>query len=298
MDPRTAGRRGFARVAHAAVLAAALVLPAMARAQAPYDSPQAAAQALVDALASYDDEALARVLGRGYARVLPPAASDDRLRFLEAWARGHDIVARGGDRALLGVGGQGWTLPIPIVRSSAGWHFDLPGAREEMRIRRIGRNELAVMQVLQAYVDAQQEYRERAPDGVAAYAQRAVSHPGRHDGLYWPTAPGEPPSPLGPALAQARAGQPYHGYRYRLLMAQGPHAPGGARSYLHGGRLSEGHALLAWPAKYGDTGVMSFLVNQQGRVHQRDLGPRTDAAARALTAYDPGPGWEPLDAGQ
>ena len=144
-----------------------------------------------------------------------------------------------------------------------------------MRIRRIGRNELAAIQVALAYTDAQDEYHARDwnGDGVLQYAQRALSSPGKRDGLYWASLPGEPESPLGAAFADARAGEPYHGYRYRMLTAQGKDAPGGARSYIKNGRMTDGYALIAWPAKYNDTGVMTFIVNQDGVVYQKNLGP-------------------------
>jgi hypothetical protein len=163
-----------------------------------------------------------------------------------------------------------------------------------MRIRRIGRNELAAIQVVLAYTDAQDEYHQRDwnGDGVREYARRALSTPGKHDGLYWASLPGEPESPLGPEFADAKPGQPYHGYLYRILTAQGKDAPGGAKSYVRDGRMTEGYALIAWPAKYADSGVMTFIVNRDGIVYQKNLGPGTDSAARAIPAYNPDPSWE------
>jgi hypothetical protein len=218
---------------------------------------------------------------------------EDVLRFLQAWSRSHAIVPDGADRARLGVGGDGWTLPIPIVKTAAGWRFDTRQTPQELRIRRIGRNELAAIQVVLAYTDAQAEYRARDwdGDGVKSYAMRALSSPGKRDGLYWAAGPGEPESPLGPAFADAQRGKPYHGYFYRILTAQGKDAPGGARSYLQGGRLTEGFAMIAWPAKYADTGVMTFIVNQDGVVHQKNLGAATGAVARRITAYNPDGSW-------
>ena len=169
-----------------------------------------------------------------------------------------------------------------------------------MRIRRIGRNELAAIQVALAYTDAQEEYRARDwdGDGVKEYAKRGLSSPGKHDGLYWASLPGEPESPLGAEFADAKPGQPYHGYLYRILTAQGKDAPGGARSYIRNGHMTEGYALVAWPAKYDDTGVMTFIVNQDGVVYQKNLGPNTDAAARAIGAYNPDASWTKVAPGK
>ena len=196
----------------------------------------------------------------------------------------------GNDKAFLGAGNNGWTLPIPIVKTAAGWRFDTKAAPEEMRIRRIGRNELAAIQVALAYTDAQKEYhaerleRRRRP---ASTRRARLSTPGKHDGLYWASLPGEPESPLGAEFADAKVGQPYHGYLYKILTAQGANAPGGARSYVKNGRMTEGYALVAWPAKYDDTGVMTFIVNQDGIVYQKNLGPNTDAGARAIEDVRP-----------
>ena len=202
-------------------------------------------------------------------------------------------AAPASDKAFLGVGKHGWTLPIPIVKTASGWRFDTKAAPEEMRIRRIGRNELNVIQVALAYTDAQKEYRLRDwdGDGVLQYATRGLSTPGKHDGLYWASLPGEPESPLGAEFADAKPGQPYHGYLYKILKAQGKDAPGGARSYIKNGHMTEGYALVAWPARYDDTGVMTFIVNQDGVVYQKDLGPNTDAAARATNVYNPDATW-------
>jgi hypothetical protein len=203
-------------------------------------------------------------------------------------------VVASGDKAVVEVGRNGWTMPIPLVRTAAGWKFDTHAAPEEMRVRRIGRNELSAMQVALAYVDAQREYASRDwnGDGVKSYAMHGLSSPGKRDGLYWASLPGQPESPLGPAFADAKPNQPYHGYAYRILTAQGKSAPGGAKSYVRNGRMTEGFALVAWPAKYGDTGVMSFIVNQDGVVYEKDLGPNTAAVAAGLKAFDPDPTWQ------
>ena len=284
-----------------AAVAASLALAPSSYAQNAYPTPEAAAEALVDGIARNDRDAIKAVAGSDFERYLPSSKTDpeDVTSFLEAWARGHAIVRVGNDKAFLGVGKNGWTLPVPIVKTSAGWRFDAKGAPEEMRIRRIGRNELAAIQVALAYTDAQKEYHQydRNGDGVREYATRPLSTPGKHDGLYWASFPGEPESPLGAEFADAAVGQPFHGYRYRILTAQGANAPGGAKSYLENGRMTRGFALVAWPAKFGDTGVMTFIVNQDGIVYQKSLGPNTDAAARAMMTYDPDASWQKASPG-
>ena len=180
------------------------------------------------------------------------------------------------------------------MKTAAGWRFDTKAAPDEMRIRRIGRNELAAIQVALAYTDAQKEYHARDwnGDGVLQYAMRGLSSPGKRDGLYWASLPGEPESPLGAEFADAKPGQPYHGYVYKILTAQGKDAPGGAKSYVKNGRMTEGYALSGVAGeRYADTGVMTFIVNQDGVVYQKNLGPGTDAAARAINAYNPDASW-------
>jgi hypothetical protein len=286
----------FKQILRIAAVAASLALASSAMAQKAFPTPEAAAEALVDGIARHDADAIKAVAGSDYSKYIPSSSTDPRdiTDFLAAWARGHSIVPAGNDKAFLGVGKNGWTLPIPIVKTAAGWHFDTKGAPEEMRIRRIGRNELAAIQVALAYTDAQREYQQTDWDGngVREYAMRGLSTPGKHDGLYWASLTGEPESPLGAEFADARVGQPYHGYVYKILTAQGANAPGGAKSYLKNGRMTEGYALVAWPAKFDDTGVMTFIVNQDGIVYQKSLGPNTDAVARAMKTYDPDASWQ------
>ncbi len=278
-----------------ALMAGALAIAPAAVAQALYATPVAASQALVDGIARSDDAQLKTVLGADYKRYIPDSTNSyaDRLAFLESWSRANRIIDTGTGKAMLEVGTNGWTLPIPLVQSASGWRFDTRAAPAEMRTRRIGRNELAAIQVALAYTDAQEEYFAKDPDGKATkhFARRALSSPGKRDGLYWASLPGETQSPLGPDFADAKPGMAYHGYLYRLLTAQGKDAPGGAKSYLRNGLMTEGYALIAWPERYGDTGVMSFIVNRDGIVYQKNLGPATDAAAREVMTYNPDASW-------
>jgi hypothetical protein len=286
----------FKHIVKVAAVAAVLALAPLAYAQKAFPTPEAAAEALVDGIARHDRDAIKLVAGADYEKYFPSSRTDpeDITNFLAAWARAHAIVPAGNDKAFLGVGKNGWTLPVPIVKTAAGWRFDTKGAPEEMRVRRIGRNELAAIQVALAYTDAQKEFHQNDwnGDGVLEYASRVLSTPGKHDGLYWASLPGEPESPLGAEFADAKVGQPYHGYLYRILAAQGTNAPGGAKSYIKNGRMTDGYALVAWPAKFDDTGVMTFIVNQDGIVYQKSLGPNTDAVARAMKSYDPDASWQ------
>ena len=292
--------RRLAAALRALALACAGVLPAASVAVAApqsFESPEAAMEAFGDAVATSDEAGLRRMLGSDVRALIPPVGAEDRQRFLAAWSESHAIQRAGQEVAYVTAGRDGWTLPIPLVKTPAGWRFDTRAGVEEMRIRRIGRNELAVMQTLLAIRDAQQEYAAEYRDGdtVAKYAAKLRSSPGRRDGLYWPTAEGEKPSPLGPALAKAtprREGKEgYHGYHYKLLTAQGPNAPGGALDYRVRGRLFGGFAVIAWPVRYGDTGLMSFMVSHDGQLYERDLGPDSATRALATSRFDPGPGW-------
>jgi len=294
MEPKN--MMNFRSLLQIAAAAALLALTPLSYAQTTFPTPDAAAEALVDGIARHDRDAIKAVAGPDYEKYFPSSRTDpdDITNFLAAWARGHAIVPAGSDKAFLGVGKNGWTLPVPIVKTAAGWKFDTKAAPEEMRVRRIGRNELAAIQVALAYTDAQKEYRQNDwnGDGVLEYAARGLSTPGKRDGLYWASLPGEAESPLGAEFADAKPGQPYHGYLYRILTAQGANAPGGAKSYIKNGHMTEGYALVAWPAKFDDTGVMTFIVNQDGIVYQKSLGPNTDAAARAIKSYDPDASWQ------
>ncbi|MBP0639807.1 DUF2950 domain-containing protein [Cupriavidus sp. AcVe19-6a] len=261
-----------------------------------FETPDAAMAAFGKAVRDNDEVAMKGMLGANFRNVIPPVGADVRKRFDSAWAVSHQ-VRQSGKHAVIAVGNDGWTLPVPLVKSARGWQFDTQAGVREMRVRRIGRNELAVIQTLQAICDAQTEYAEASHDGEKrmVYASRLSSTPGKHDGLYWPTGAGEPPSPLGAAFRDAgtrnASKEGYHGYQYKLLTAQGAHADGGALNYVVDGKLFGGFAVIAWPVRYGDTGVMSFIVNHKGQVYERDLGANSAARAAATKSFDPAPGW-------
>jgi hypothetical protein len=230
------------------------------------------------------------------------AVEDQRAReaFLRAYDAAHRLEA-GGGKIVLYVGADNFPFPIPVVPDGASWRFDTAAGREEILDRRIGRNELNAIQVCLAYVDAQREYyaRERKQGEVHEYAQRLGSSAGKRDGLYWDAKPGEEASPFGPLVAKARAEgysrggtqSPYHGYYYRILTGQGPDAPDGPSDYVAGGHMIGGFGLVAFPAQYGASGVMTFIVNHDGVVYQKDLGPTTAAQARQMKLFDPDKGW-------
>ncbi len=301
MEPKVA-----AAACRGAGLAAALALclgwaPA-ALAQKSFATPEAAMNAFGDALARSDGDAMKAVLGADYQKFIPPAGADIRYRFLAEWAKSHEAKTEADGKARVAVGKDGWTMPIPLAKTAQGWEFDTRAGADEMRIRRIGRNELAVMQAMLAIYDAQMDYAlvDRDGDGLREYATQLASSPGKHDGLYWPTKTGEAPSPLGPAFAAARASHKegeagYYGYHYRMLGAQGKSAPGGAYDYAVRGKKIGGFAAVAWPVRYGDTGVMTFLVSHDGVLYEKDLGPGTAARAGAMKLFDPDSTWIKVD---
>lgn len=267
--------------------------------QKSFASPEAAVEAFIDAVSRGDESGLKAIFGQDFRKLIPPMGAAVRERFLESWAQAHGIVREGEARTVLAVGNDGWTFPVPLVNGRSGWYFDTTAGAQEIRARRIGRNELSAMQAVLAYVDAQKEYaqKDRDGDGVLAYARKFESRPGARDGLYWATGEGEAPSPLGPLMAQARAagakkGEGYHGYRYKILTAQGKDAAGGAVDYVLKGRMSGGFALVAWPVKYGETGVMTFIVNHDGVVYEKDLGRGSGQAAANMLRFNPDPSWK------
>jgi Protein of unknown function (DUF2950) len=282
----------------------ACAMPSAASAQRSYQSPEAAAEALADAARSGERKAILSVLGLDAHQIVssgdPVADAAARQQFLTAYDAKHQIAKEGTEKATLVVGQEDFPFPIPLVRKGDAWQFDAAAGREEILARRIGRNELNAIQTCLAYVDAQQEYAEKGIDGPGVHAQRIVSRPGKKDGLYWPAQPGEAESPLGELAARAaaegyRAGErrtPYHGYFYRILTWQGPNAPGGALEYRVGGKMIGGFALVAYPAAYGNSGVMTFVVNHQGTVYQKDLGPRSASIAAAMPGFNPDRTWQ------
>ena len=288
-------RPSIAHWLRALALACALVSP-LALAQKAYPSAEAAADAFTDALRKVDRKALGVVLGANYKQYVRTDGLDraDIEAYLAAWDKQHKVNIEGDDKAVIAVGEQGWTMPIPIAKRKGGWQFDLVAGADEMRTRRIGRNELATIQAILAYFDAQREYaiEDHDGNGVREYARKFVSTKGKKDGLYWESPLGLDESPLGPLLAQQKPKGPgYYGYHYKILTRQGKDAPGGAYDYIIGGRMRSGFAAVAWPVRYGDTGVMTFMVSHAGIVYEKDLGPSTDAVARAMTRFSPDSSW-------
>ena len=293
----TLARRGLLT---AAVLALAM---AAAHAQQSFKTAEEAADALVSAAKTGDRKAVLTVLGQKGADIVSSgdtvADASARNRVIEAYNAKHQMAMEGTDKAVLIIGHEDWPFPIPLVRKDGTWRFDTAAGREEILYRRIGRNELSAIQACLAYVDAQQEYAERGIAGNGVYAQRIVSGPGKNDGLYWPAQPSEDDSPLGELAASAaaegyRVGQqraPYHGYYYKVLTRQGPNAAGGALDYIVRGRMIGGFALVAYPAEYRNSGVMTFLVNHRGDVYEKDLGPNTAHIAAGITAFNPDNTW-------
>lgn len=289
------------------VLATALgLLTACGGPSSSFATREDAVAALVGAAEASDSEAMAAILGPGGEEI---ASSGDDI----ADTHGREsfvTLAHAGigfddaeDGTVVAVFGEArWPLPIPLVEEAGSWHFDSAAAKDEILSRRIGRNELKALAVCRAWWDAQWEYAQKGRDGnPPAFAQRLMSTPGKHDGLYWEAAEGEEESPVGDLVAKAadehlQEGQPaqYHGYLFRTLHAQGPNAPGGARSYVvENGLMTGGFALLAWPIDHGNSGIMTLMVNQQGVVFQKDLGPETASAIKAIETYDPDDTWYP-----
>ena len=270
-----------------------------------FASPQEGMEAFAAGVKSHDVAALRSILGPAGDAILRSGDSvadrQMRERFTAAYDQAHKVEQREA-RAWIVVGKDGWALPIPLVQQGEQWYFDSNAGKEEVLNRRIGRNELSAIQAVRAYVDAQQEYYAGNPqnDKLLQYAQRVVSSPKKRDGLYFPTKDTERPSPLGPlfdgraAELSASAGkpQPYYGYHYRILKGQGRNAPGGAYDYVVNGKMIGGFGLVAYPATYGNSGIMTFIVNHDGVVYEKDLGPNTAAIAQKITRFDPDETWQ------
>jgi hypothetical protein len=293
-----------------ALLALTLPVRASAADEQTFAAPQEAVNTLVAAAQNHDTNALHAIFGpAGHALISPDAvqATEEYKMFVQHLTEKVQLINHSDSNVTLEIGADGWPFPIPLVKQDGQWFFDTAAGKEEILARRIGRDEIGAINVCNAYVDAQREYagQDCLGDGVLAYAQFLRSTPGTHDGLFWPTnQPGEELSPLGPLVAQARVEgyqrtakmlndelAPYHGYYFKILTRQGKYAPGGKYKYIINGHMIAGFALVAWPAEWGDTGMMTFIVNQQGRVHQKNLGPQTAKIARAITTYDPDDTW-------
>lgn len=277
-----------------------------------FETPEAAVNAVVDALRAHDRDAVLAIFGPENEDVIatgdPERDSEDREDFLAAYDEMHRVATNEDGVATLYVGRNQWPFPLRLAKGDAGWAFDVEGGREEMQDRRIGRNELDVIDLMRAYVRVQFRFRQSDydEDGIMEFAPSFLSSPGKRDGLYWPPDLGEPESPVSDVVAEAtaegyvlrgtdEAPKPYLGYYFQILDKQGQTAPGGAMDYMVNGNMMVGHALLAFPADYGDTGIMSFMVAENGIVYEADLGENTIDLASDIDSFDPAPPWEPVD---
>lgn len=284
--------------------------PAHAKGERNFNTPEAAVQALIQAAAAHDTNGLQTIFGPTARELANPdkiEAAGAYSLFVQRLTNKVEQVTDSASRIRLNLGSDAWPFPIPLVKEQEGWHFDTDQGKQEILNRRIGMNELGAIQVVRAYVDAQREYasQDHSDDEVLEFAQRLRSTPGKRDGLYWSSTQEGEQSPLGPLVAQARQegyrheqkalkdteASPYHGYYFSILTRQGAHAPGGKYNYIINGHMVAGFALVAWPAEWGNTGVMSFIVNQRGKVYQKNLGPKTASVAGNMTTYDPDRSW-------
>jgi hypothetical protein len=277
--------------------------------QRTFDTPEAAASTLVDVVKAGKLDELLRLFGPDGKELIedsdPATGRRHREVFLAAAAERWHLADEGADKRVIVVGNEDWPFPIPLVKDGAAWRFDTAAGKEEVIDRRIGKNELAVIQICRTYVAAQRAYALRGHDGKrpGLYAKAFRSSTGKQDGLYWPFKRGERMSPLGDLVAQAategrelgtETRMPFHGYYFKILTAQGPAARGGAKDYVVKGELGGGFGLVAWPAEYDSTGVMTFVVNQDGTLHEADLGPDSDGRETKIASYDPDPKWKPV----
>jgi len=291
------------------IIAALCVLlatgPASATDPKTFPTPEAAAQALVAASKSGDQQAVLEVLGSDAKDIISTGDEvqdkEAAAKFLASAQQKMHLEQTDDGAEIMNIGADDWPFPIPIVKQGDVWAFDTAAGKQEMLDRRVGANELETIDVCRSFVDAQRAYSSQIQDnsGLVKYARQLISSPGKHDGLYWPPEEGKPLSPMGPLVADAvqegyggKKGSPYHGYFYRLLTAQSKNAPGGAYSYVINGNMVAGFALVAYPAQYGSSGVMTFIVNQNGVVYQKDLGLKTTAIAQKMTTFDPNSTWE------
>ncbi len=289
-----------------AALLVAVCFPTRSLAQQPgqktFSSAEEASNALVTAAQNNDEKALLGILGPDGKRIV--SSGDDaedaesRANFVKRYRQMHRLVKEPDGTTILYIGAHNWPTPIPLVNKGNSWYFDTEAGKKEILYRRIGRNELSAIRVCQELVAAQKEYSAEHKE----YAEKIFSDEGQHNGLYWKAADGEPLSPIGPLVASAfakgyiksqdGAPTPYRGYYYRMLMRQGKNGPGGAKSYTVNGKMTEGFAFVAYPAEYRSSGVMTFLVNQDGVVYEKDLGKKTDVLAKAMKEYSPNSTWQ------
>jgi len=313
---------GFTRQLGVAIAAALLLLVVFAYSpveaarkglqQKMFPSPEEAVKAMIDAVKSNDENVMRAIFGPGSKGVVSSgdevADREDRKKFVEAYEEKNRIELLSDAKAVLRVGNKDWPMPIPIVKKGQSWLFDTKAAKEEILNRRIGRNELSAMQVCLAYVDAQREYalQDMDGDGLFEYAQKFDSDPGQKNGLYWETKEGEPPSPFGPFICRAANEgyggkksldklEPYHGYFYKILRAEGKNARGGAFEYIVKGNMIGGFALVAYPARYGISGIMTFIVNQDGQIYEKNLGKNTMKLTEAMELFDPDRTWRKVE---
>jgi len=288
----------------------ALSIPTRAQTHRTFATPDEAAKALIAAAKAGNLDALIEIFGPDGKDLVassdPTTARQNRQIFVVAASERTRLAGDGPNKRTLVIGNEDWAFPVPIVKVGNGWQFDTAAGKEEVIDRRIGRNELAVIDTCRAYVAAQVRYAQQGHDGKRAglYAMTFRSDPGKENGLYWPAKRGQKLSPLGDLVGQAaqegrainNAGgaqpSPFHGYYFKIVTAQGSAAPDGAKPYVANGDMSGGFALVAWPAQYDSTGVMTFIVNQDGIVYQRDLGGQTDAEARKIMSYNPDKSWQ------
>jgi hypothetical protein len=313
MNPLLQLIRPAGSLAALALIVVATVAPLRAEPAGPaapaqqFASPEEAVKALVAATKAGDHAALDAIFGPTLKELLSGDPKQDAIEFAmfaELVGQFSQLVQKADDRFVLNIGDQNWPFPIPLVKKDGTWFFDTAAGKDEIVNRRIGEDELVAIGVCQTYLAAQREYasEDRAGDGVLRFAQKFGSTPGQKDGLYWPAAPGEDPSPFGPLISEVHAEgyggktaegqpQPYHGYRFKILTAQGESAPGGAYDYVINGNMIAGFALVAYPEHWGESGVMTFIVNQWGKVYQRNLGDQSTELASALSDFNPDQDW-------
>jgi hypothetical protein len=304
-----ATRLSLAMIVPLAVLAGQACTPS-ATTQRTFSSPEEAVQALVDALRADDEPTLLAIFGKEIEDLIHTGDrvqdQSSRAEFVARYDRRHEFDTSTSGRAVLIIGDNGWPFPIPVIEAPEGWLFDTEQGREEIINRKIGRNELSTIQTCLAVADAQQEYfrQDHDADGILEYSAKFISTPDTKDGLSWETSPGQPQSPLGDLIAAANVEgytdlandepRPYHGYYFKVLTSQGTSAPGGAYDYMARGNMIGGFAVISCPAKYGVSGVMTFMLNQDGVLYQKDLGKDTIAIAKETFSFNPDPSWKPV----